>query len=194
MGKINGIVSDYEGNILADAEVLFVDRNFNVLGSGYTNEDGEYYLQINEKTNGSVIGTYSYGEKYLAFTHANISTNIPHRINVTLGNIEFIHFSRELPVNREVYTATFQLVSLGKMKRGENHLSPEKDEHSFKALLDGKLIDEFEITQMVAEVEEKNATIDQYRLSFKSGKDDRGKVLSLVYSKDNEYGILKSFL
>lgn len=194
MGKINGTVSDHRGEILKDAEILFVDRNFNVLGSGYSNEYGEYYLQINEKTNGSVIGTHSYGEKYLAFTYANISTNFHHLVDVTLGNAEFIHFSRELPVDREVYSATFQLVSLEKMRAGEKHLSPETDEHSFEIRIDDRILNEFELSHTEAVVEEKNATVDLYRLSFKSGAEDRGKILTLIYSKDNEYGMLKSFL
>lgn len=194
MGKINGVVSDHKGEILMDAEILFVDRNFNMLGSGYSNEFGEYYLQIDEKTNGSVIGTHSYGEKYLAFTHANISTNSAHIVNITLGNVEFIHFTRELPVDRENYVATFQLVSLQKMKAGKKHLSPERSEHAFEILLEERALKDYKITHSEAFVKEKNATVDLFRLSFKSGIEDRGKVLSLIYRTDNEYGILKSFL
>lgn len=194
MAKIYGIVSDHKGKLLMDAEILFVDRNFNVLGSGYSNEYGEYYLQINEKTNGSVMSTHSYGEKYLAFTHANINTNIPHLINITLGNVEFIHLTRELPVDREKYAATFQLVSLGKMKAREKHLSPDTKALSFEISIDGKVINDYELTYTEALVKEKNATVKLFRLSFKSGIEDRGKVLSLIYSKDNEYGILKSYL
>lgn len=194
MGKINGIVSDHNGELLRDAEILYVDRNYNVLGSGYSNEFGEYYLQINEKANGSVIGTHSYGEKYLAFTHANISTNTSHLVNITLGNVEFIHFTRELPVEREKYTATFQLVSLEKMKVMDNHLSPMLDELSFEISIDGKLIKDYELTHTTALVRERKATVDQFRLSFQSGVEDRGKVMSLIYKKDDEFGILKSYL
>ncbi len=194
MGKINGTVSDHRGTILQDAEILFVDRNFNVLGSGYSNEYGGYYLQINEKTNGSVIGMHSYGENYLAFTHANISTNIPHHINITLGNVEFIHFNRELPVDREIYSATFQLVSLEKMRAGKKHLSPETDDHSFEIRIDDRILNEYELTHTEAVVEEKNATVDLYRISFKSETEDRGRLLSLIYRKDEEYGMLKSYL
>ncbi len=194
MAKINGIVRDYTGKILENAEVLFVDRGFNVLASGYSNEDGEYYLQVNEKTNGMIVGTYSYGEKYLAYTFANISTHLPHRIDVTIGNVEFIQYKREVGIDRTDYICTFQVASLDKMHNGAKYISPRLDEETFTVLLDEKEKSDFVLTKEKVFIEVKGINIDAYRLSFKSDLGDRGKVLTLLYKEGEEYGMLKCFV
>lgn len=194
MGKINGVVKDYNGKVLKDAEVLFVDRSFNVISSGYSNEEGEYYLQVNEKTNGMVVGTYSYGEDYLAFSFYNVSTHMPHRIEISIGNVEFLQYKREIMKDRDDYTCTFQIASLAKMLAGEKHISPGLDETSFSVMLDDQSHENFAMEKEEVFIEEKGISIDSYRLSFKTDIHDRGKVLTLLYKENDSYGILKCFV
>jgi len=80
------------------------------------------------------------------------------------------------------------------MRAGKKHLSPETDDHSFEIRIDDRILNEYELTHTEAVVEEKNATVDLYRISFKSETEDRGRLLSLIYRKDEEYGMLKSYL
>jgi len=194
MGKINGVVKDFKGKVIEDAEVLFVDRSFNVISSGYSNEEGEYYLQVDEKTNGMVVGTHSYGEDYLAFSFCNVSTHMPHHIDIRIGNVEFLQFKRELTKERDEYTCTFQIASLYKMLDGEKHISPSLDETSFSVMLDDESLENYKMEKEEMLIEEKGISIDSYRLSFKSDIHDRGKVLTLLYKENNSYGILKCFV
>ena len=194
MAKINGIVKDQKGKILENAEVLFVDRASNVLASGYSNKDGEYYLQISEKTNGMVVGTYSYGEEYLAFIFDNVSTHLPHHIDVIVGDVEFLQFRRIITKEREKYICSFQLVSLSRMKRGDVHLSPEGAEASLQFRLDGKMMKAYNLTKEKLSVEGRGNTIDSWTLSFAYDQKDRGKVLELIYMHKDSYGMLKSYV
>lgn len=194
MAKINGVVRDYNGEVLEDAEVLFVDRSFNVISSGYSNKEGEYYLQVDEKTNGMLVGTHSYGEDYLAFSFCNISTHMPHHIDIRIGNVEFLQYKRIMMKERDDYTCTFQIASLSKILDGEKHLSPRLNETSFSVMLDEKPLEKFTMVKEEIFIEEKGISIDSYRLSFNSDIHDRGKVLTLLYKENNSYGILKCFV
>ena len=194
MGKINGVVKDYNGKVLKDAEVLFVDRSFDVITSGYSNEQGEYYLQVNEKTNGMVVGTYAYGEDYLAFSFCNISTHMPHHIDISIGNVEFLQYKREITKESDTYTCTFQIASLHKILDGEKHISPKLDETSFSVMLDEKVLENFTMEKEEIYIADKGISVDSYRLSFMSDIHDRGKVLTLLYNENNSYGILKCFV
>lgn len=194
MAKINGVVKDYKGMVLENAEVLFVDRAFNMLGSGYSNEDGEYYLQIDEKTNGMVVGTYSYGEEYLAFTFDNVSTHIPHRIDITLGNVEFIKYKRLITKERDRYVCTFQTASLSRMMEGNLHLSPEDRDNALQFMVEEKKLAGYQLTKEKMYIEERGKTIDSYTLSFPADPKDRGKILHLIYKNMDSYGILKSYI
>lgn len=194
MAKINGVVRDYNGKVLEDAEVLFVDRSFNVISSGYSNKEGEYYLQVDEKTNGMLVGTHSYGEDYLAFSFCNISTHMPHHIDIRIGNVEFLQYKRIMMKERDDYTCTFQIASLSKILEGEKHLSPRLNETSFSVMLDEKPLEKFTMVKEEIFIVEKGISIDSYRLSFNSDIHDRGKVLTLLYKENNSYGILKCFV
>jgi len=194
VGKINGVVKDCNGKVIEDAEVLFVDRSFNVIASGYSNEEGEYYLQVDEKTNGMVVGTYSYGDDYLAFSFCNVSTHMPHHIDIRIGNVEFLQYKREITKEKDEYTCTFQIASLNKILDGEKHLSPRVDETSFSVMLDDKSLENFTMRKEEIFIEEKGISLDSYQLSFKSDIHDRGKVLTLLYKENNSYGILKCFV
>jgi len=61
MKKIHGKVTDYKGKPLQGAEVLFLDRAQNIIATGYSDNDGYYFLQTEEKTNGSILCTHNYG-------------------------------------------------------------------------------------------------------------------------------------
>jgi len=194
MGKINGVVKDYRGKVIEDAEVLFVDRSFNVINSGYSNEEGEYYLQVDDKTNGMVVATYSYGEDYLAFSFCNVSTHMPHHIDIRIGNVEFLQYRREITKEKDEYTCAFQVASLDKIIGGEKHISPRLDETSFSVMLEDKALENFTMGKEEIYIEEKEISIDSYRLSFKADIHDRGKVVTLLYKENDSYGILKCFV
>ncbi len=194
MAKINGKVMNMQGELLENAEVLFVDRSFEVITSGYSNDQGEYYLQVNERTNGMVMGTYSYGEKYLGFTFANINSSVAHHVDITLGNVEFIHFTRVINKDSTLFTYQFQLASLEAMKINKHHISPAFDPGYLKVTLENEELTSVDIRREQVLVGERNQWIDQYTLSFKGSKKNRGQVLRVVYNENGAYGIIKTFL
>lgn len=194
MAKINGIVMNNQGERLENAEVLFVDRSFEVLTSGYSNDLGEYYLQVNERANGMVMATYSYGEKYLGFTFANLNSSLAHRVDITLGNVEFIHFTRVMNRESEQFTYTFQLASLEAMQKNKRHISPEYHEGYLQAILGNNEVLDVELEKEEVLVGERNQWIDQYTLSFKGSKEYRGKVLKIIYKNKDTYGVIKTML
>ncbi len=194
MAKINGKVMNSQGELLENAEVLFVDRSFEVITSGYSNDQGEYYLQVNERTNGMVMATYSYGEKYLGFTFANLNSAVAHHVDITLGNVEFIHFTRVINRDSELFTYQFQLASLEAMKNEKTLISPIYQPEFIKVTLEDIEISNVEIKREKVIVDHRNQWIDQYTLSFKGSKKDRGQVLCIVYRENDTYGTIKTIL
>lgn len=194
MAKINGIVKSKQGQLLENAEILFVDRSFEVLTSGYSNDQGEYYLQVNERTNGMVMATYAYGEEYLAFTFANLNSGTPHRVDITLGDIEFIHFTRIINRDSKKFTYEFQLASLEKMKNNSTNISPDDAQNNFKLTLGEDELLDFELEKRAVLVGENQQWIDQYTLSFHADKSYRGKILRIAYLKKEAYGTIKTIL
>lgn len=194
MAKINGIVKNKQGQLLENAEILFVDRSFEVLTSGYSNDQGEYYLQVNEKTNGMVIATYAYGEEYLAFTFANLNSGTPYRVDITLGDIEFIHFTRVINKDSKKFTYQFQLASLEKMKNNSTNISPDDGQNNFKLTLGENELLDFELEKRAVLVGEKQQWIDQYTLAFSADKSHRGKILRIAYLNKGAYGTIKTIL
>ncbi len=194
MAKINGIVKNKQGDLLENAEVLFVDRSFEVLTSGYSNDLGEYYLQVNEKTNGMVMATYSYGEKYLGFTFANLNSGIPHRIDIILGDVEFIHFTRVIERTSDKTIYQFQLASLDAMKKNKRNISPLFKPEFFKIMIEDEKIQNYELEKKVVPVGEKNQQIDQYTLRLKVDKSQRGRVLRIEYQERESFGVIKTIL
>lgn len=194
MGKINGIVKDHEGRRLPDAEVLFVDRGMNVLCSGYANEDGEYYLQLTERVNGMVIGTYAYGETHLGFTFQNLSSQENYRVDVELGTVEFLNYQRIIGQDRGVYRAKFHLASLTMMKKKKRNYSPKGDQSFFKVTLEGTKDLDFILKKEEAPLAELGKYVDVYELTFPLDPSFRGKILELRYESGDGYGIFKTYL
>ena len=194
MGKINGTVKDYKGNILKDAEILFVDPGMNVLASGYSNEDGEYYLQLNDRTTGMVVATHSYGEKYLAYAEHNLYSQRDYRIDAVLGEIEFLNFKRQVGANRSVFTCSFQVVSLLEMKEKKPNWSPSTMEKYFALNLGEEEIREYQLKKESDAVEVDGHWLDTYTLSFQLPQEYRGKLLELSYKSSSTVGFLKIYL
>ncbi len=194
MAKINGKVMNLQGELLENAEVLFVDRSFEVITSGYSNDQGEYYLQVNERTNGMVMATHSYGEKYLGFTFANLNSSVAHHVDITLGNVEFIHFTRVISKDTQVFIYQFQLASLEAMKNNNRNISPVYDPKNLIVSLDGQEISDpkFSIEQVL--VGDKKQWIDQYTLFFNGSKKNRGQVLRIDYIEKSQFGTIKTIL
>jgi len=194
MGKINGVVKDNNGNILKDAEILFVDPGMNVLASGYSNEDGEYYLQLNERTTGMVVVTHSYGEKYLAYSEQNLYSQRDYRIDAVLGEVEFLNLKRQIGENRSMFSCCFQVVSLREMQKKKMNWSPRNLEKYFGLFL-GE--DEIKVYQLIKEndsVEVNGHWLDTYTLSFQLPHEYRGKLLELCYKSSDAVGFLKIYL
>lgn len=194
MGKINGVVKDYKGNILKDAEILFVDLGMNVLASGYSNEDGEYYLQLNDRTTGMVVATHSYGEKYLAYAEHNLYSQKDYRIDAVLGEIEFLNFKRQVGANRSVFSCSFQVVSLLEMKENKLNWSPSNMEKYFALNLGEEEIREYQLRKERDTVEVDGHWLDTYTLSFQLPQEYRGKLLELSYKSSSAVGFLKIYL
>ncbi|SFO14110.1 Ig-like domain-containing protein [Proteiniclasticum ruminis] len=194
MGKINGTVKDYKGNILKDAEILFVDPGMNVLASGYSNEDGEYYLQLNDRTTGMVVAMHSYGEKYLAYAEHNLYSQKDYRIDAVLGEIEFLNFKRQVGANRSVFSCSFQVVSLLEMKEKKPNWSPSTMEKYFGLNIGEEEIREYELRKECDSVEVDGHWLDTYTLSFQLPQEYRGKLLELSYKSSNAVGFLKIYL
>ncbi|NLB20381.1 MAG: hypothetical protein GX829_06060, partial [Clostridium sp.] len=167
MAKINGIVKNRHGDLLENAEVLFVDRSFEVLTSGYSNDLGEYYLQVNERTNGMVMATYAYGEEYLGFTFANLNSGIPHRIDITLGDVEFINFARIIDRSSDKLIYQFQLASLEAMNNNKKNISPLNKPEFFKIIIEDEKIQNYELEKKSVPVGGRNQQIDEYTLRLK---------------------------
>lgn len=194
MGKINGVVKDYKGNILKDAEVLFVDPGMNVLASGYSNEDGEYYLQLNDRTTGMVVATHSYGEKYLAYSEQNLYSQKDYRIDIILGEVEFLNLKRVLGENRSVFSCIFQVASLPEMKEKSKNWSPKDLKEKFSLSLGKEELKEYRLKKEDTPVEVNGSWLDTYTLSFQLPEEYRGKLLELKYQSFNAVGFLKIYL
>lgn len=194
VAKINGIVKNKQGDLLENAEVLFVDRSFEVLTSGYSNDEGEYYLQINEKANGMVMATYAYGEKYLGFTFANLNSGTAHRVDVILGNVEFINFTRVINKNRDDLTYQFQLASLDAMTKKKKNISPESKPKMFEIFIGEQKIEGYELVKVEKQIGGKNQFIDEYTVVLKKEKSQRGNVLKIEYQDENSFGMVKAIL
>lgn len=194
MGKINGIVKDYKGNILQDAEVLFVDPSMNVLASGYSNEDGEYYLQLHERTTGMVVGTHSYGEKYLGYSVLNLFSQRDYRIDIELGNAEFLNYKRTVGADRNRFTCSFQVALLPLMKANSKSISPENFREGLKVFLGGTEIEEYTLKKEPRLVKEYGYSVDEYEITFVLPEGYRGQLLEMSYSTKEASGNLKVYL
>jgi len=109
--KIHGTIKNYSGKPLENAEILYVDRTYSVLGSGYSNADGEYYVQVDGKFRGMLNSTFAYGEKYLAYWFMDLYSDQSHKVEIILGNVEFIFFKQET-ISNSMISATLSVCCL----------------------------------------------------------------------------------
>lgn len=145
MGKIHGKVMNFEGRFLKEAEVTFVDRAFNIISTGYSDADGYYYLQPEEKTNGMVYATSSYGKSLLGFWFHNLNSDKQRELDIVIGEIELLEFSKLMDRERKNVVISFQPLSLTALKDGLENLSPEKYLLELQVKIDGRIQDGYEL-------------------------------------------------
>lgn len=195
MAKIYGKVINEQGTPLANAEILFVDRGFTVVGSGYSDVDGEYYVQVNDRINGMLNATCCYGEKYLGAWHLNLNSNVPHKIDLVLGTVEFVFFRREIEKDSKDYSFSFRLVSLDRLKDKKANLSPEFNPMNFKVSIDGMPLGSYDLNRReTIALADKKQDIDEYSLKIKNTGNERGKLLELHYSDGQYSGMIKMII
>jgi len=195
MAKIYGKVRDSQGTPLTNAEILFIDRGFTLISSGYSDEDGTYYVQINESLNGMLNATCSYGEKYLGAWFMNLNSNVAHKIDLVLGTVEFVFFRREIIKDSKDFNYSFRLVSLNNLKEKKNNLSPEFDSKKFTVTIDGKPIKVIELNKReTMYLEDKKQNIDEYFFKIENTGIERGKLLEVHYSDGQYSGMIQAYI
>jgi len=193
MAKIYGKVRDSQGTPLANAEVLFIDLGFTLISSGYSDDDGTYYVQINESLNGMLNATCNYGEKYLGAWFVNLSSNAAHKIDLVLGTVEFVFFRREMTKDSKDFNYSFRLLLLNNLKERKDNLSPEFDSKNFTVTIDGKSENLFELSKRGSlYLEDKRQNIDEYFLTIKNTGKERGKLLEIHYSDGQYSGMIQA--
>ncbi|MGB4588449.1 MAG: carboxypeptidase-like regulatory domain-containing protein [Clostridiaceae bacterium] len=192
MAKIYGKVKDTQGTPLANAEILFIDRGFALISSGYSDDDGAYYVQVNESLNGMLSATCSYGEKYLGAWFMNLNSNVAHQIDLVLGTVEFVFFKREIMKDSKDFNYSFRLVSLDHLKERKANLSPEFDLKNFTVTIDKKPVNLFELTKRgTMYLEDKRQNVDEYLLKIENTGNERGKLLELHYHDGEHHGVIQ---
>lgn len=162
MAKIHGKIMDFEGKLLENAEVTFLDRAFNIIATGYSDVDGYYYLQTEEKTNGMVYATALYGKSYLGFWCHNVNSDRYREMDIVVGQIEFLEFKKILDRERANADITFKTLSLGALLGEGGSFSPEPEGLELKVMIDGSLREGYSIE--VEAVPHKDRMISQYHL------------------------------
>lgn len=193
MAKIYGKVTDDQGTPLANAEILFIDRGFALISSGYSDEDGAYYVQVNESLNGMLNATCSYGEKYLGTWFMNLNSNVAHKIDLILGTVEFVFFRREMVKDSKDFHYSFRLVALSHLREGKDNLSPEFDLKNFTVAIDGTPINGYELSKReTMYLEDKRQNVDEYILKIENTGKERGKLLELQYDDGKHRGMIQA--
>jgi hypothetical protein len=162
MAKIHGKIMDFEGKLLENAEVTFLDRTFNIVATGYSDEDGYYYLQTEEKTNGMVYATAQYGKSYLGFWCHNVNSDRYREMDIVVGQIEFLEFTKLLDRERANAGITFKTLSLKALLGEGKRFSPGPDGLDLRVMIDGVLQEGYRIE--VEEVPHKDRMISLYHL------------------------------
>lgn len=138
MKKIHGKVTDHKGKPLQGAEVLFLDRAQNIIATGYSDNDGYYFLQTEEKTNGSILCTQNYGITSLGFSFYNVTSDKARDLDIMLGEIEFLDFKKFLDREKQVIRISFRPVSLKALNDKTECISPDRFTTEIEMLLNGK--------------------------------------------------------
>lgn len=193
MAKIYGKVTDDQGTPLANAEILFIDRGFTLISSGYSDEDGAYYVQVNESLNGMLNATCSYGEKYLGTWFMNLNSNVAHKIDLILGTVEFVFFRREIKKDSKDFNYSFRLVALSHLREGKDNLSPEFDLKNFTVTIDGTPVNGYELSKReTMYLQDKRQNVDEYLLKIENTGKERGKLLALQYHDGKHKGTIQA--
>lgn len=162
MAKIHGKIMDFEGKLLENAEVTFLDRTFNIVATGYSDVDGYYYLQTEEKTNGMVYATAQYGKSYLGFWCHNVNSDRYREMDIVVGQIEFLEFTKILDRERTHADITFKPLSLKALLGQGKSFSPGPEGLDLKVRIDGALQEGYRIE--VGQAPHKDREISLYHL------------------------------
>lgn len=162
MAKIHGKIMDFEGKLLENAEVTFLDRTFTIIATGYSDEDGYYYLQPQEKTNGMIYATAQYGRSYLGFWFHNVNSDKYRETNLVVGQIEFLEFTKLLDREQADVDITFKPLSLGALLGGKGSYSPKPENLDLTVRVDGASQKGYELR--VESVTHKDREISLYHL------------------------------
>lgn len=162
MAKIHGKIMDFEGKLLENAEVTFLDRTFTIISTGYSDADGYYYLQPQEKTNGMIYATAQYGRSYLGFWFHNVNSDKYRETDLVVGQIEFLEFTKLLDRERTHVDITFKPLSLGALLGKKGRFSPDPGNVQLTVLIDGVTQKGYELR--VESVSHKDREISLYHL------------------------------
>lgn len=195
MAKIHGTVRDYIGKPLENAEILYLDRTYSVLGSGYSNADGEYYVQIDGKHRGMINSTSDYGEKFLGYWFMDLYSDTPHKMDIILGNVEFVFFKQENVNDSMNFSYSFRLLSLEQLLTKDEQLSPKSDLGSFRIMIGGNERKEVTLKrrgQVFLEVTKQN--MDEYVITFRNTGVETGKVMEICYENGENRGMIGTII
>lgn len=162
MAKIHGKVMDFEGKLLENAEVTFLDRTFSIVATGYSDADGYYYLQPQEKTNGMIYATSRYGKSYLGFWFHNVNSDKYRETDIVVGQIEFLEFTKLLDRERAHVDITFKPLSLGALLGKKGSFSPDPENLDLTVRIDGVIQKGYALR--VENLPHKDREISQYQL------------------------------
>lgn len=162
MAKIHGKIMDFEGKLLENAEVTFLDRTFTIIATGYSDVDGYYYLQPQEKTNGMVYATAQYGKSYLGFWFHNVNSDKYRETDIVVGQIEFLEFTKLLDRERTHVDLTFKPLSLGALLGDSGSFSPDPEDLDLMVTIDGVTQAGYELS--LESVSHKDREISKYHL------------------------------
>lgn len=87
MIRVYGVISDFSGKPLEGATIHFEDENFQPLYTAYTDKDGEYSLEVEDRTY-IIFAVKDYAEKYLEYWHWNFKPKMDRRLEIKIDGIE----------------------------------------------------------------------------------------------------------
>ncbi len=146
-GKIivKGIVSDFEGNFLEDADVHFQDENFSSLFSTKSDKSGKFEISIDNRVYNSVFICKDYSTKNLEYWHWNFNPMTSPIIEAKIDGLELYGMKAwtTLPAYPGLIVY-FRPMSLKKYKSLEQPdknraaiIYPELNEKNIKAKING---------------------------------------------------------
>lgn len=193
MGKFYGKVTDRKGQPLEGVEILFIDLGQEVLASAYSGPEGDFYIQWDQPAQGMLSATAGKGNQPLGAWFMNLSANRSSRVDLTLGNVEFLKFQR---IHREASgeeILRFQLVQLEKVLGQEPELSPPLMKENLRILRGGAAIEGFTLERVLRKIPFLGSQVEEITLRFPLENREDDSLLELVYATSSAFGMLKSF-